>query len=93
MKTPPKRPTPKPAVTYNQDELSDFTTNGGSVIDLFSEELTNGNTVIVIQEPFNAPRTIIAVITSIEDIERLKEANRKMSEWLAKATNSVSAAT
>lgn len=52
------KPTPKPAVIYNQDALYDFASGGGSVESLLGEELQDGNRVIVVQEPTNAPAAV-----------------------------------
>jgi hypothetical protein len=79
------KPTSKPAVIYNQDELSDYATYGGSVASLFADEIKAGNRIVVIQQPTNAPPTVLCIIESEDDLKRLRDAQQKMREWLEKA--------
>ncbi len=78
------KPIPKPAVIYNQDALYDYAASGGSVEFLFEEELRNGNRVVVVQEPSNAPTTVWMILETKEDFQRWKESRLKMRDWFRK---------
>ncbi len=80
-------PTSKPAVIYNQDDLSDFVTNGGSIASIFADEIKEGRRIIVVQQSKGAPEEVLAVIESEDDLKRLREAHQKMNKWLEKAVS------
>jgi hypothetical protein len=78
------KPTPKPAVIYNQDTLYDYANSGGCVESLLEGELRNGNRVVMVQEPTNAPSTVWMVLETMEDFKRWKESRLKMRDWFRK---------
>ena len=78
------KPTSKPAVIYNQDDLFDYTTYGGSIASLFADEIKAGNRIVVIQQPINAPTTVVSIIESEDELKRLRDAHQKMQGWLGK---------
>ena len=80
----PTKPTPKPAVIYNQDDLYDYAKLGGSVESLLAEEIAAGKRVVVLQEPVNAPAVTAYILESMDDLGRWKESRQKMREWLSK---------
>jgi hypothetical protein len=75
-----------PAIVINQEDLSDYSAYGGSVEALFREIIKEGKAIVVVQQPINAPTTTVSIISSEEDLKRLKEANERIRAWLAKAT-------
>jgi hypothetical protein len=79
-----KKPTSKPAIIYNQDDLYDYAKLGGSVESLFAEEIASGNRVVVRQEPINAPAVTAYILESMDDFGRWKESRQKMRESLGK---------
>ena len=78
------KPTPKPAVIYNQDALYDYAKSGGSVESLLEEELQNSNRVIVVQEPTNAPPAVWMILETEDDLQRWKESQQKLRDWFGK---------
>ena len=78
------KPTRKPAVIYNQDALYDYASSGGSVESLLEQELRDGNSVVVVQEPTNAPPTVWMVLETMDDLKHWKESRTKMRDWFQK---------
>ena len=76
----------RPAVVISQDDLSDFTTYGGSIEALFTSLIKEGQTIVIVQQPINAPATTVSIIQSEADLGRIKEAHEKTRAWIAKAT-------
>ena len=74
----------KQAVIYNQDDLSDYAAKGGSVIDLFNQELNAHRSIVVIQTPANAPTSVLAVLNTVADIEDRKRARANVQDVLSK---------
>jgi len=78
------KPISKPAVIYNQDALYDYASRGGSVESLLEQELQGGHSVVVVQEPSNAPPTVWMVLETMDDLKRWKESRQKMRDWFGK---------
>jgi hypothetical protein len=78
------KPTGKPAVIYNQDDLFDYAQLGGSVESLFDEEIKGGHQIVVIQEAVNAPPTVRMVLETMEDFKRCMDSRLKTLHQLAK---------
>ena len=82
---------PKPnkinASYYNQDDLTYYSKNGGSVVDLFYEVVGCGNFVVIEQKPFNEAATILTVLKTREDVDDRKRSRRAMEDWLYKILN------
>jgi hypothetical protein len=78
-------PTRKPAVIYNQDELSDYAKLGGSLASLFADEIRDGNCIVITQEAINSPNQVVSIIETEEDLRRRLDAAQKMEEWLRQA--------
>ena len=80
----PNPPQKKQAVIYIQDDLSDFATNGGSIIELFDQEISSGHSIVVLQTPSNAPAVVLAVLHTKADIEDRKRASAHLQDKFSK---------
>jgi hypothetical protein len=79
--------TKKPAVYYNQDDLTDFANIGGSIIDEFNAEIESGNIIVIEQKPYNAPAITLAVLKSKADVEHRKNHRQSVEDCLFKILN------